>query len=459
MALQQDIKTDDQAAYKTGTLIQPLRDYCQVGIDLVWQRQIIFIAALVLAAFYYDLWLAISILILVALSEAYDFWVFRKILRWQGTDCATIRKFRWLLYFGTLLSSFNIAIYAIGIAVLQGPTTHFMSLFFLFAAALFAAMNNHQLKDVLIIRLFIYGATFLFIPIRDIVLTNAPLHSELWAQLFTSIFVLFFIIDSSRHYMRLYQTQVMQMNALQLEHSKAQIAYKAKSEFVSTMSHELRTPLTSIKGAVDLVNSGVLGALPEQVSNTLSVAQRNCTRLLTLINEILDLQSVESGRMKFEIETVNLIEVIEQALSDNQPYASRLDVDIAFSSPKAEVLIRSDRTRLHQVLTNILSNAAKFSPAGSTVDVSVELDGSNVKVLFRDQGIGLSEDDHDKVFDRFTQVDSSDTRQIGGTGLGMNISKRIMTALDGTISYVKNKDKGTTFIVRMPIMNTSGSAL
>ena len=431
-----------------------IKDYCQVGVDLVWQRQIIFAAALALAAFYYDARLAVGILVCVVISEIYDGRVFRNALKWDGKSRAAEKKFMRQIHFGTVLSASIISFYAIGIAILQGHTTHFMPLFFLFAAALFAAMNNHQLKSVLTIRLLIYGATFLFIPIRDIVLTDAPLQSELWAQFFTSLFVLFFIIDSSRHYMQLYRTQVEQMRQLRIEHENSQMAYRAKTEFVSTMSHELRTPLTSIKGSVDLISSGVLGELPDQIKKTLSVAQRNCTRLLTLINEILDLQSVESGRVTFESERLDLTEAIAQSVADNEPLASGLKVEVAFTPPRKAVWINSDRTRLQQVFANILSNAAKFSPAGSVVDVSAEIGPDHVDVLFRDKGIGLSESDYDKVFDRFTQIDSSDTRQIGGTGLGMNISKRIMEALGGSIFYRKNPDCGTTFIVRLPLSTT-----
>ena len=196
---------------ETSPLARPIKDYCQVGIDLVWQRQLIFAAALLLAAFYYDYRLAIGILVLTVISELYDYGVFRNVLNWDGQGEAEARKFLIQIYFGTVLSSMGISFYAISIAFLQGPTTHFMPLFFLFAAGLFAAMNNHQIKSVVVTRLLIYGVTFLFIPIRDIVLTKAPLQSELWAQFFTSIFVMFFVIDSSRHYLQLYRTQLAQM--------------------------------------------------------------------------------------------------------------------------------------------------------------------------------------------------------------------------------------------------------
>ena len=450
-----DTTTDKLAQIDSGEtspLARPIKDYCQVGIDLVWQRQLIFAAALLLAAFYYDYRLAIGILVLTVISELYDYGVFRNVLNWDGQGEAEARKFLRQIYFGTVLSSMGISIYAISIAFLQGPTTHFMPLFFLFAAGLFAAMNNHQIKSVVVTRLLIYGVTFLFIPIRDIVLTKAPLQSELWAQFFTSIFVMFFVIDSSRHYLQLYRTQLAQMRQLREEHEKSEMAYKAKSEFVSTMSHELRTPLTSIKGAVDLLHSGVLGSLPEQGTKTLAVAQRNCDRLLRLINEILDLQSVESGKMTFKNEKLDLVEATAQSIADNQHFASRLNVDISFFEPATPIWVQADRNRLQQVFSNILSNAAKFSPTGSTVEVSLQVQDGQAEVLFRDEGVGLDEKDYDKVFDRFTQIDSTDTRQIGGTGLGMNVSKRIVEAIGGTIFYRRNPSKGTTFTVRLPLM-------
>lgn len=448
---QTETTTVPAADREVDKLIRNMRDYCQVGIDLVWQRQVIFAAALALAAYYYDARLAGAVLMLIAVSELYDFWVFKKVLNWTGDDPQTAQRYLRLLYFGTLLSASVIVLYSIGLAVLQGPTTHFMSLFFLFAAALFAAMNNHQILSVLVIRLAIYGFAFLFIPIRDIVISDATLNSELWAQLFTSVFVLFFIIESSRYYLRFYRMKLAQMDLLRAEHEKTRIAYIAKTEFVSTMSHELRTPLTSIKGAVDVVQSGQLGALPEKVSSTLEVAQRNCTRLLSLINEILDLQRLENGNLSFSLQKVDLREIVSEAVSDNQPYASKLGITISFSPPEEPIWVNVDEARLHQVFSNVLSNAAKFSPPESEVMVYLKTDAEKARVCFHDEGIGLSENDAVKVFDRFTQLDSSDTRKIGGSGLGMNISKHIMEAHGGSVSYSKNSGAGTTFVVELPL--------
>ncbi|MEL6551589.1 MAG: HAMP domain-containing sensor histidine kinase [Pseudomonadota bacterium] len=431
-------------------LVQQMRDYCQVGIDLVIQRQVIFLAALALAAFYYSATLAVTLLTATILLELFDFWLFRRILRTQNPSPARVRQHLLLLVMSTVLSATIICSYAIAIAVIQGPTTHFMPLFFLFAAALFAAMNNHQLLPVLVLRMIFYGATFLFIPIRDVVITGAALQSELWAQLFSSIFVLFFILDCSRLYLNLYRSQLAQLRALKEEHERAKVAYTAKTAFVSTMSHELRTPLTAIKGSIDMVNSGALGKLTDQAGFAIKVAQRNCDRLLCLINEILDLQSVETNKMKFTIEPVDLIEIAETAVTDNTPYAKELDVVLVANFPSEGPKVRVDRKRIGQVLANVLSNASKFSPKDSQVRIWVEDDAEVARILVSDMGIGLSQDDYEEVFGSFSQIDSSDTRKIGGTGLGMNISKRIMEELGGDIRYVGNEGAGTTFIVEMP---------
>jgi signal transduction histidine kinase len=435
----------------TFRLIRQMRDYSKVGADLILKRQIIFAAALALAGFYYSVPLAVSTLGLIIISEGYDYFVFKEILLWRGRDPSQARKFLYKLYFGTVLSASIIAFYAIGIAYIQGPAMHFMPMFFLFAAALFAAMNNHHLIPVLVIRLSIYGAAFLFIPIWDIAITGADIHSELWEQLFVSLFVLYFIIDCSRIYLNFYQNQLAQFDLLEEEVHKSRMAYKAQSEFLSTMSHELRTPLTSIKGSVDLASSGLIGELPPKVGEVLHIAQRNCSTLARLINDILDQKKIEFGKMEYKMQPFNIVAPTQDAISANLPMAEILGVNIVFDKPKDPIVVNADKLRLEQVFTNILSNAAKFSPDGSTVTVSIERLESTVRVLFADQGIGLNEDQYEIVFGKFRQVDPSDTRKMSGTGLGMSISKQMVTALGGSIGYRSNSSVGTTFFVDLPL--------
>lgn len=431
-------------------LLREMQDYSQIGMDLIWQRQIIFAAALGLAAYYYSVEMALVCLGLTLVAEVYDYLTFRAVLAVKQANRALLKHLHLRLILGTVLSAFVIIYYSIGIAIKQGPTTHFMPLFFLFAASLFAAMNNHHLISVLLIRMILYGLTFILIPARDIYITDAPLSSELWAQFFTSIFVLYFILDSSRIYLNFYRTRLAQMDDLKQEHENTQKAYRAKSEFLATMSHELRTPLTSMRGGVDLVASGKLGALPEKASSVLALAQRNAQRLLGLIDEILDLQKIESGKMDFTMETFDIGGAVAESVQINHPYAEKLGVTVQFSAPKRSFLVHADKMRLEQVFANILSNAAKFSPEGSEVTVSLLETKGGVQVRFSDQGVGLDDTDAERVFDQFSQLDASDTRKIGGTGLGMNISRKIMEALGGSIHYLRNPDRGTTFIIDLP---------
>jgi signal transduction histidine kinase len=435
----------------TFLLVRRMKDYAAVGKNLAWQRRIIFTAALVLAGYYYNLILALTTAVLIALSEIYDSFIFSRILAWNGRDAAVARKLLNGLYVGTALSASVIVFYAVALAIDQGAGTHFMSLFFLLAAALFAAMNNHQLLLILIMRLVVYGVAFIFIPFWDIYITSAPFDSEAWAQMFTSLFVLYFVIDCSRIYLSFYRGSLEQMEALRVENRKSQEAYKAKTEFVSTMSHELRTPLTSIKGSIDLACAGHLGPLSERAEQLMTIAQRNCTRLIKLIDEILDLQKIEAGRMHFSMTKFNVLKVIDQAVTSSAPFAGRLGVQLIFEDSDQPMVVNGDPARIEQVLTNMISNAAKFSPEGSSVRIRVEPIENSVRVSVIDEGSGLSEDDRDRVFDKFSQVDSSDTRKIGGTGLGMNISKQIIQAHDGNIDYSKNSIRGTTFYFELAL--------
>jgi signal transduction histidine kinase len=429
-------------------LTHQLKDYAKAGLNLFWQRQTIFGSALLLEAYYFSPMMAVLTLVMITISESYDFMTFRRIMTLDEAS-PDRRVFFSLMQvqIGTIMSAGIIAFFALSISFAQGPTTHFMPLFFLFAAALFAAMNNHQVLSLIVMRLLIYGVTFLFIPIWDIWQTGAPLKSELWAQFFTSIFVVYFIIDCSRIYMKFYERNRQQLQKLQIEHETTKNALRSKSEFLATISHELRTPLTSVKGSLDLACAGALGPMPEKLQHALGIAQRNASRLHALIAELLDLQRIESGKMSFDFETVKAEDVIHRCVASLEPYAEGFHVTYNVKSLPQNVYLKADEARLEQVLTNMLSNAAKFSFEGGQVDVSMRATNDHLRISVCDRGIGLDPSDKDKVFDRFSQLDSSDQRRAGGTGLGMNISKKIVEAHAGIIDFEPNPDKGTTFFI------------
>ncbi|WP_102227055.1 sensor histidine kinase [Acidimangrovimonas sediminis] len=430
-----------------------MRDYSRSGDAHLGQRVVIYAAALALASYYYDPLISIVCLALIAFSETLDIFIHKAVFRNTATDMATVRRNFALLFVSTVLGSSNVVFYAMSIALVEKPATHFMPFFFLFAGSIFSALNDNQVLFLLRTRLALYGATFLAIPILDIVRTGAGVHSPEWNELFTSVFVLFFITEISRAFVRIYRLQLRQMVDLRDQAEKAKVASRAKSEFLSVMSHELRTPMTSINGAVGLAASGTAGPLTPGLENLLRIAQSNCRRLSNLINDILDLQKIEAGRMDFRADPIELHAFLEKSCAVNRYYANSLNVgyETASAIPGRRVVVRGDEQRLDQVMSNLLSNAAKFSGSGQVVTVGLSVHGARARIEVIDRGVGLSEDKRDLVFDKFSQIDSSDNRRIGGTGLGMNISRQIVEAHGGTVDYRRNAGPGTTFFIDLPL--------
>ncbi len=230
---------------------------------------------------------------------------------------------------------------------------------------------------------------------------------------------------------------------------------KMKNEFVSTVSHELRTPLTSIRGSLGLVTGGAMGELSAPVSEMLNIASNNTERLLLLINDILDIQKIESGQMAFKFHSMDVTAFLERVVEDNRSYGEQFGVCFVLKSLVDDACVFADRDRLMQVMANLLSNAAKFSPRNDTVEINVAMHGERVRISVTDNGPGIPTDFHDKIFEKFTQSDSSDTRQKGGTGLGLSISKIIVEKHGGQIDFVSREGIGTTFFIELPGMSKS----
>jgi PAS domain S-box-containing protein len=199
-----------------------------------------------------------------------------------------------------------------------------------------------------------------------------------------------------------------------------------KNDFISVVSHELRTPLTSIRGSLGLLAGGVAGELPEKASNLVEIAAKNSERLVRLINDILDIEKIESGQMGFRFAPVELAPVVEQALESNRAYAEVLGVELRHTATVPGARVWADPDRLLQVLANLLSNGAKFSPSGGVVEVALERLDGNLRVSVTDHGRGVPPDFRSQMFEKFAQADSSSTRQKGGSGLGLSISKAIV---------------------------------
>ncbi|UWR13571.1 PhnD/SsuA/transferrin family substrate-binding protein [Sulfitobacter mediterraneus] len=237
--------------------------------------------------------------------------------------------------------------------------------------------------------------------------------------------------------------------------SERKAVEKAKNEFIATVSHELRTPLTSMKGALGLAVSGAVGEVPEKMTGVINMAASNCDRLVTLINDILDLEKISSGKMDYKMQAFDLNTVVSDALEANKFYAEKFDVTLRRIGDAKENEFRTygDATRLTQVMDNLMSNAAKFSHKGSEILVSLSEFEGRLRISIRDFGDGIPEKAQATIFDKFTQADSSDTRSKGGTGLGLSIVKLIVEHHKGRIAFVSKEGIGTEFFVDLPMLD------
>ncbi len=225
---------------------------------------------------------------------------------------------------------------------------------------------------------------------------------------------------------------------------------RIKDEFVATVSHELRTPLTSIAGALGLLTSNAVGKLPDPASRLLTIAYTNSQRLIRLLNDILDIEKMESGKAVFNFKRVELRPLIEQTIEAILGFAKDYNVRIRLDSAPAAVDVRADPDRLAQVVTNLLSNAIKFSPPGEEVVVAVETRNETARISVRDHGHGVPDEFKPYIFEKFRQADATDARQKGGTGLGLSIVKQIVTRLGGTVDFADAPGGGAIFYVDLP---------
>jgi signal transduction histidine kinase/CheY-like chemotaxis protein len=230
-----------------------------------------------------------------------------------------------------------------------------------------------------------------------------------------------------------------------------------KDEFISTVSHELRTPLTSIRGALGLLSSGVIGDVDAKAQNLLRIAVTNTDRLIRLINDILDLERMESGRAPLQVRRCSLRELSQQAIESmtGMADANTVHLELAALTPaqaaaEDSLFFDGDSDRILQVLTNLLSNAIKFSPSASTVRIFTEATADSILFKVADEGRGIPVDQLDTIFDRFQQVEPSDARQKGGTGLGLAICRSIVQQHSGSIWAQRNLGPGTTLYVMLP---------
>ena len=258
---------------------------------------------------------------------------------------------------------------------------------------------------------------------------------------------------------------------LKATNRKLQKLERLKSEFISIVSHELRTPLTAIKNAMDIILSGKAGEMSENIEKFVTMGKRNAVRLSGIINDLLDISKIEAGKMDFKFEITNIEPVIEYVKSNLTVMAKEKGLNIKYTPMEEPVEIYADSNRLEQVLTNLVSNAIKFTQSGD-IEITAKvvnarelhydqcfeedikkLQGNYLQVCVEDHGIGIERKDLNHVFDKFAQIENSLSRKVGGSGLGLPIARQLMESHNGAIWCDSEINKGSKFYFVLPVAN------
>ena len=236
-------------------------------------------------------------------------------------------------------------------------------------------------------------------------------------------------------------------------------AERIKSEFISVVSHELRTPLTSIRGSLGLILGAFATSIPEKAARLVHIAHQNCERLIPLINDILDIDKIASGKMRFEMQELLLAQAMQRVVEATEPFAQKYEAQLELVPLADNVRICVDEDRFVQAMCNLISNACKFSPKRGKVIISATVAQGQVHLSVTDCGPGIPEEFRGRIFERFSQADSSAVRRAGGTGLGLHITRQIVERMNGRIGFDTESGKGSTFWMEFPIVKESNEAV
>ncbi len=229
-------------------------------------------------------------------------------------------------------------------------------------------------------------------------------------------------------------------------------AERLKNEFISLVSHELRTPLTSIKGAIELLIGGVAGEINNQTKSLLNICRKNTQRLVRFVSDLLDIESLDSGNLNFSYQNHSLSEIVQVAVDGMRTFAEQFHVNLIFDKPEKDLFVFVDEDRLNHCIGNLISNAVKYTPKHSSVMIKVLSNESSAQLLIQDFGPGIDLELQPRLFHRFVQGKPPKDKLVGGSGLGLSITKAFVEAMGGKISY-ETSTKGTTFVIELPIQD------
>jgi signal transduction histidine kinase len=368
-------------------------------------------------------------------------------LNFQQLYTANPQRWRWLFALGTITSA---AIWG-GVCALAldfdglGTT----SIMVLLSTAGIAAGGIISLEPAAWL-----GGIFIMLllfPIIPFALLSGNVPQKGVALLFLAFFIFMFLLWRQLHteYWRALAGRAQLVRAKEA----AEAATLAKGQFIASVSHELRTPLTAIIGALGMIETYQAEGIPEQTMKLVDMAYDNGKRLSVLINDLLDFEKLNAHRMEFHCEQTKLVPLLVRVLELNRSYAENYRISFVLEPLSAEVEVIADENRLIQVMTNLLSNAAKHSPAGEKVLITVRQSDGKACVAVSDRGAGVPEAFREHVFEKFAQADSSSTRKNNGTGLGLAISKAIIEQMGGTIGFDSIVGQGATFYFYLPLAN------
>ncbi len=225
-----------------------------------------------------------------------------------------------------------------------------------------------------------------------------------------------------------------------------------RRDFVANVSHELKTPITTIKTYAETLSSGIVSE-PEMVAEFLNTIEKEADRMTSLVRDLLQLSHFDFKKAKWNFEHLSVNEIIKESLEHLKIYYHEKHQNMNFVSDSSPIIL-ADRSKIKQVILNILSNAIKYTPEDGSVDISVNIVDKFVDISIKDDGIGIPEDDIDHIFERFYRVDKGRSRQQGGTGLGLSIAKDIVEAHGGNIHAFSKLNEGSTFVIKLPVDNS-----